>query len=474
MNVISTSMLEIPKHIIREKEGLKSDLVIHNPQWHTLSEMGIKNIQVPKFYEEYQETEDHIYVPRFFDPTEYLYGSHTLKIVKEYIDFPRFAFKHTIKLRPDQNDPYHCMWDSDGQILQLGCGRGKTVLGIKFICERQMPALVVVPTREILRQWKESFLKFTNVSETMIGTVRGKTVFNWKHPIVLTTIQSLSLTNFEKFYPYEFYEFREHFGVIVFDEVHRLAAEQFRVAASMFPGIRVGLSASARMKGGMDRLYRLHLGKIIHTDISQPLTPNIVFLQTPLDFEVNQPPFKKHWEKYVNRSRVDTFVSRNNERTQCVFDFVNKLYKQTDRRLLVVGTRKEFLEYLHKEFVKMFPSDADSFGLVIGSATSKKKMLHRENELRKRIVFGIEKIMKEGLDIEMMDTLIVINATSDKTFFQQVTGRICREYPGKNPPFAYFFVDSKIPMYRKAFDKLRGYARVFKYPVSVREVETWG
>lgn len=466
--IIDDIWKSVPKNLLNYVDEVKSELKISNAEFFKRKGMGFKKIDVPQYFIEYQEDDTYLHVPRFFNLNNHV--QRGVRTISQKYEWELIGAQHHIRLNPDQISAYQTLLEKN-QIIQLGCGRGKTVLGINYICDRNYPALVILPTKVLLNQWKERISEFTNITNDEIGLVRGREVFDWKKKkVVLSTFQSMSLINYEKIYGAEYYKFIEHFGTIIFDEIHKMKAEQFRRVGSMFPGVRVGLSASARANNGMDRLYRLHVGDVVYTDVTQPLTPNIVFLNTP--YYVDPGMFQKHWEKMPNISRMDTYISQDDDRTEMIFDFIYELVTTTDRHIMIMGNRKELLKYLYNTFVKIWEKNKEEniFGLVMGTPTSKKQHREREEALKQRVIFGIEKIVKLGLDISRMDTLVVINGTADKEFFQQSCGRICRNDEYKNDPVAYFFVDTRIEQYRNMFGKLRGYCRSFKYPFKVKDI----
>ena len=476
--ITQTTWQAIPKKCIKDTVSLKKELEIANTDYFRTVNQGYKSEQ-ESYYKEWKEDDQFFYAPRFFDPTPFLHEPQEIRY--EIPIRERIILHCNTPLLPDQHESWDALIENNGQILQLACGRGKTFLGIKYICYRNHTAMVVVPTDILADQWKDEFLQFTDIDENDIGMVRGRNKFDYKKKVVISTIQSLALIDYEALYGEDYYEFVDYFGTIIFDECHRLKAEHFRIVGSMFSGQRVGFSATALLHTGADKLYRLHLGKVVHSDLEQPMKPKIIFVET--DFYVDQENFRKKrfrpdgeiaWqEPKPNISRMDTFVSLSEKRNNLIYNFLIRLIEKSDRYTMVIGKRVDQLKSLHTALEKYVRDHGllGGVGLIVGSATSKKKKAARVEELKKRLVFGSEKIVKEGLNIQRMDRLVIINAVSDEVLFQQAIGRICREHPEKNDPLVYFFVDPLIKSYYGMGRKLLRLCKKHGYEYEVVQVK---
>ena len=141
-----------------------------------------------------------------------------------------------------------------------------------------------------------------------------------------------------------------------------MKAEQFRLAGSMFPGQRVGLSASALIPQ-LTKLYTGHIGEVIYTDLSQPVNPEVVFLHTPIyldseDFRTRYyyPDGTLRWEApKPSITAMDTHISENRDKNTMIFWFIQKLFNESTRHIIVIGKRVEQLKNLYTQFSKLYP-----------------------------------------------------------------------------------------------------------------------
>ncbi|WP_336037056.1 DEAD/DEAH box helicase [Halobacterium yunchengense] len=116
-------------------------------------------------------------------------------------------------------------------VLELPTGSGKTVIGLKAIEAVGRSALVVVPTIDLLTQWKRELGREFDREVGQLGG--GEQVVR---PVTVATYDSAYLRADD---------LGDRFGLVVFDEVHHLGGEGFRDVARMFAApARMGLTAT--------------------------------------------------------------------------------------------------------------------------------------------------------------------------------------------------------------------------------------
>jgi superfamily II DNA or RNA helicase len=143
---------------------------------------------------------------------------------------PHLAFEP----RPYQQDAL-VAWQAEGGrgVIVLPTGSGKTLLGAMAIAETGLWTLVVVPTIDLLAQWRRALAQALTLPESEVGVVGGGE--RLVRPITLITYESAAL------YP----RLLNQFGLLVFDECHHLPAPSYRsIAEGAFTPLRLGLSAT--------------------------------------------------------------------------------------------------------------------------------------------------------------------------------------------------------------------------------------
>lgn len=237
----------------------------------------------------YKETEHHLLVPREFwkvedldfpvvdlRPTSYAKTGVTSRITLDFKN-PKLT---------TQRDSVKAMRESLGGVLQLACGLGKSICALELIAQEQVPALIVIDNTQLLEQWTTLIQEFLEVPGGM-GRIQGP-VFDWQKAIVMTTYQTLALRAAD--FPEEA---RRWFGLIIGDECHHLSAPTWARAADLFPGKRIGLTATPTRADGMHVIYDLHVGPVLYKNLSQELRPDIYFYWTGLQVDLSDEETRK-------------------------------------------------------------------------------------------------------------------------------------------------------------------------------------
>ena len=158
---------------------------------------------------------------------------------------PELRFKG--KLRAYQRKALDS-WDRAGRrgVIVLPTGAGKTVIGMKAIELVNRPAVVVVPTLDLLEQWRRRVAEDLGVE---VGVYGGGE--NTLKAVTVCTYDSAFLRAGE---------LGNRFSLIIFDEAHHLPAESFRLIAEMFTApYRMGLTATYER----DDMLHLELPRLI-------------------------------------------------------------------------------------------------------------------------------------------------------------------------------------------------------------------
>src|SRR5260370_15928213 len=145
-----------------------------------------------------------------------------------------FATALQVEPRPYQNEAL-ARWLAEGSagVVVLPTGAGKTLVAAMAIHETGLWTLAVVPTLDLLQQWRTALASALSLDIDEIGIFGGGE--KEMKPITIITYDSAAL------YPREL----QRFGLLVFDECHHLPAPTYRlIAESAFTPLRLGLSAT--------------------------------------------------------------------------------------------------------------------------------------------------------------------------------------------------------------------------------------
>jgi len=162
------------------------------------------------------------------------HGAYPLRVAFEERPALPFAPELRMTPRPYQEEAI-VAWRAEGSrgVVVLPTGGGKTLVGAMAIADAALAALVVVPTIDLLAQWRRALLEALACPEEAIGVYGGGE--REVRPITVITYESAAL------HP----ELLRRSGLLVFDECHHLPAPTYRqIAEGAFTPLRLGLSAT--------------------------------------------------------------------------------------------------------------------------------------------------------------------------------------------------------------------------------------
>ena len=136
--------------------------------------------------------------------------------------------------------------------IVLPTGSGKTVVGIKAIEKANASALIIVPTLDLMDQWTSVLAKY--FLNAKIGNLGGG----------VDDIQSITVSTYDSAYlraPL----LGNRFLLVIFDEVHHLAALGYRtIAEQMAAPFRLGLTATIEREDELHRDLPKLVGHVVY------------------------------------------------------------------------------------------------------------------------------------------------------------------------------------------------------------------
>lgn len=456
----STNNLIIPKGIvnvdmIRATLTFAQQGAVEDIDEETQMLIGLKGKELRLW----DETADHIIVPRDFishDDIETL-GART-QVIRP--PFPQVEFADHVDLRDaNQQTAWEALLAAGKGTLNLGCGKGKTVLGLKYAAYLQVPTIVVVNNVTLFEQWVARAVEHLHLAPDDIGTIQGQ-VADWEgKPLVLAVVHTLAGRRAEWSA-----KFRKHFGLVIFDEGHHMSAPFFVGSADLFWGQRLALTATPTRTDRMENIYQSHLGPVFYSDIQQELIPETLFHQLQWELTPEDELGIRDTNGDMNLSRIRSHVGclvwRNNYILDTLADDLN-----AGRNVLVLSHSVDQLKMLAEMWEERTGTKA---GLIVGATDQSVRMgiLDTFNP-----VFGTFQLSREGLDKPPLDTLYVCTMFSNSNDLQQGWGRIQRVFEGKLAPLVRVFEDTEINACVKCGRSLRRFLRAFDWPYKLSKVD---
>ncbi len=226
---------------------------------------------------------------------------------------PALPFATTLQVepRPYQNEAL-ANWLAAGSagVVVLPTGAGKTLVAAMAIHETGLWTLAVVPTLDLLQQWRTALASALSLGTGEIGIFGGGE--KETKPITIITYDSAAL------YPREL----QRFGLLVFDECHHLPAPTYRlIAESAFTPLRLGLSATPERSD------------MTHLDLERLIGPE-VYRRSPA--ELTEGRYLAQYQEFC----IDIALSSEDEARYAEQRRIYRSFLQ--RRHIVIHSPEEF------------------------------------------------------------------------------------------------------------------------------------
>lgn len=362
-------------------------------------------------------------------------------------------FTDTIRLRDEtQERAWGAFSTTQNGILNLACGKGKTVLALKKIASLNKPALVIVNNSGLMAQWVSQAETFLKLDKSQIGVVQQKKA-QWDRPLVVAMIHTLAKRADQ--IPMEI---RQRFGVIIFDEAHHVSASTFVKVASLFYGQRYGLTATAEREDGLEPVYYAHLGNVFYSDLVGDLKAKVYFKQLATKVDLNNRKILDA-RKEFSLGKFYTYLASMRSRNLVILSEVKKALSK-GRKILVLTHSAEHPEIL-RALAKLDSAFAGiSLGCVSGDTDGSKRVKIIEDS---QVTFASFQIAREGLDAPYLDTVLFVTPFKAWGSLQQGIGRVERRAKDKRDPVAIIFEDVEIPPARNLCRSMKRSLRLNGY-----------
>ena len=374
---------------------------------HKDLEIKIENkfgIGQPKFIYPFSIRNETIYLP-------FAYAKNVLKISRpKRQDFPNIKLSFKGNLRPEQKKVRKEALENlskRGSVIISGYpGFGKTITAINISLVIGFKTLIIINKIVLIKQWKESILKFC--PNAIIQKITTKTKKDKNAHFFIINAQ-----NVEKMIP----NFFSDIGSVVVDEAHMIMAETLSKSLQhVKPRYLLGLTATPYRPDGLDILLELYFGK--HKIIRELVRKHTVY-------KINtgfKPPIERNIQGRLNWGAILDAQANNESRNDLIIKIIQKFSK---RKFLVLIKRISQGEYLLEKLKELGESVTD----LMGS--------NQQFEKDARILIGTCQKVGVGFDHPKLDTLLL--AADIQEYFVQYLGRVFRRKDVE--PIIFDFVD---------------------------------
>jgi len=386
-----------------------ADLKSLKEELHVKAYIPTSPVQPPGF-PVYREAPKKIYIPRYYGINNYG-PPESIKIPQGTdinIDFAgdlRDYQNNIIDIYMKHTDK---VWGGGG-LLEIPCGRGKTVIALKIIATLKKKTLVIVHKGFLLNQWIERIEQF--LPKAKVGRIQGQILDIEGKDIVIGMLQSLSM----KEYPEDLFT---QFGLTIVDECHHISSEVFsRSLQKIITFYTLGLSATMQRKDGLTKVFKMFLGEIIYKEKREDDDPVLV---KAIEFKSSDPDFNEMCFDYRGNPAYSTMISKLcafSHRSEFILKVVeHELKQKTGQQLMILAHNKNLLTYLYKAIEHR---QISTVGYYVGGM--------KEADLKKsetcQVIIATYAMAAEALDIKTLTTLLL---ATPKTDIIQAVGRILR------------------------------------------------
>lgn len=373
---------------------------------------------------------------------------------EKFNDVPNLKVKFKGELRDSQIQAINRIANRNLGTICAHTGFGKTVVGCGIISKRQERTLIIVPTTSIAKQWKRSVKQFLKINDDPYEelTPKGRIVKKEKveiisgsrnHPsnlIDIVSIQKLSRMTID-----ERKNFFIHYGQVIVDECHHIAANTFESILSV-SSVKyiVGLTATPERKDGLENFVFYRCGEICYQSSDEELMPSIIqrYLY-PRYSGVGELTYQRNSYSYAEKINN---LSLNDERNQMIVQDVIACLKE-GRHILLLSERVNHLKILQKLLLDKI--NKDRMYLV----TSGNGDLRNVDLQKPGIILSTSKFVGEGFDLPELDTLFLTLPFSWKGNTKQYLGRLERGLDQKDELRVFDYIDLTEDMFEKMYRK---------------------
>lgn len=343
-------------------------------------------------------------------------------------------------LRSAQSKAIDELMQHDIGVLHAPTAFGKTVTAIGLIQRRGVNTLILVHNRQLVDQWQERLKTFTQGID--IGVYTGIK----KKPtgqVDIATYQSLINRSDNSVH-----SLVKEYGQIIVDECHHLSAPQYeQVLSEAHAKYVVGISATLERRDGHQPIIFMQAGRVRHSikldrnnQFAQVLDRQDLNLEVPLHLSSNEP--KPHI------SEIYRWLMLHPVRNAAIVEGIQNEVAN-GRVPIVLTERRE-----HANIIAGLLNDAGITHQILVGSMKKKQQAEVMSKLDStQVIVATGRFVGEGFDLPRLDTLILALPVSWKGSLIQYVGRIQRDYKGKEKVKVIDYVDAKIPMLLRMFNK---------------------
>ena len=404
-----------------------------------------------------RENEKKVYIPRFFGVARYgnpvnwdLSDGENIHVpfIKPIRDYQENIVNTYLDYVKNEEEV------GNGGILEVPCGRGKTVMALAICSRLGKKTLIIVHKEFLMNQWIERIQEFMPTAK--VGVIQGKKFEIEGNDIVIGMIQTM----YDRVYEPDTFG---AFGLTIIDEVHRIGSEEFsKTLGKVCTPYMLGISATVDRKDGLTEIIYMYIGKKIYSE-ERDSTDGVQVRSIQFDYlhdaEYNEIEydFRGNIKFSTMINKICAFPPRRRFLVKVLSDLIDE---DSEKQIMVLCHKRDVLCYLQEEIERIGFAVC---GLYVGGM---KKEALQETET-KQIVLATYAMAAEALDIKTLNTLVMV---TPKTDIVQSVGRILRTK--SDSKIIVDIVDSH-DVFQNQWKKRRAFYRKSDYDIKMIKNDTY-
>jgi DNA excision repair protein ERCC-3 len=312
-------------------------------------------------------------------------------------------------------------------VIVLPCGAGKTLVGGEILAALQMKTLILTANIVAAKQWKSELIDKMGIPSALIGEYHGQS--KQLLPITIATYQILSKKSASS-QQYEHLNLAnsQNWGLVIYDEVHMLPAELFRMTSQLQAKRRLGLTATLVREDNKEPQVFSLIGPKRY-EVPWRILEQQGWIAKARCYEIRVPFSRTDQALHDAAEKRHRFrIAAENRAKVAVISRL--LAKHSNERVLIIGTFVEHINSIAKEL---------GWPVLDGASTQKKRDdifgRFRSGDIRGVVV---SKIANTSIDLPDASMIIQVSGQfGSRQEEAQRLGRALRPKAGDNQ--ALFF-----------------------------------
>ena len=331
-------------------------------------------------------------------------------------------------------------------IIVLPTAAGKTYVALKAISDMKTPTLIVVPTLDLIDQWKSRIKEFLGVEA---GTIGGG-----EH-----TIRMITVSTYDSAY-LKASVLGNKFTFLIFDEVHHLASQSYMQIGEMYVApYRMGLTATYERIDERHKLLPNLIGNIVFSLDVEDLAGSYL---SPYSYEkiyakLNSAEQKKYsanmriYRNYLEDNRIflrsaqdfQKFImltGRDPHARKALLARNNalKIALNSEEKIKLLGTQleshtsaKTLIFTLHNDLVYVISRRFLIPSITYQTPKDERREILEKFKNGKYSTLVTSQVLDEGIDVPDASVGYILSGTGSSREYIQRLGRLLRKVEGK-------------------------------------------